>query len=96
MYRNLSKEKKWRRTRIARLKEFKQEYLEEHPCVDCGESDPVVLDFDHVDPADKFDGISHMIRAAYSLARLQAEIAKCQIRCANCHRRRTYEQAKTH
>ena len=57
-----------------------------HPCVDCGESDPVVLEFDHLD-SKLFD-----IGAALSSRRWQDildEIAKCEVVCANCHRRRT-------
>jgi 5-methylcytosine-specific restriction endonuclease McrA len=56
-------------------------------CVDCGLGDLVVLEFDHM--TDKRCSVPSLARRGSSLARLQREIAKCQIRCANCHRRRT-------
>jgi hypothetical protein len=61
-------------------------YLREHPCVDCGESDPVVLEFDHL--RDKKFGIAQGIRDREWQSVLD-EIAKCEVVCANCHRRRT-------
>ncbi len=61
------------------------EYLRSHPCVDCGESDPIVLDFDH--RRDKVANVSSMLGRAWST--IVAEIQKCDVRCANCHRRRT-------
>jgi len=54
---------------------------------DCGEPDPVVLEFDHRDPNEKRIGISSMLTS--SKEAILAEIAKCDIRCANCHRRST-------
>src|ERR1700732_4948458 len=63
------------------------DYLLLHPCVDCGEADVLVLDFDHRDPATKRLAISSMLEG-YSWAQIEAEIAKCDVRCANCHRRR--------
>lgn len=67
------------------------EYLKEHPCVDCGESDPIVLEFDHRDNVVKVANISAMIKH-YGWAKIEEEIAKCDVRCANCHRRRTAKQ----
>jgi predicted transcriptional regulator len=52
-------------------------------CVDCGERDPIVLEFDHV--GRKRANISKLVDAA-SLQRLKEEIAECEVRCANCHR----------
>lgn len=64
------------------------EYFKTHPCVDCGETDPIVLDFDHRDGTKKKFAISQRIGRC-SLHTLLTEIAKCDVRCANCHRRRT-------
>ncbi len=66
------------------------EYVRTHPCVDCGEADPLVLDFDHL--RDKEFTIARAF-GDVSLDNLLAEIAKCEVRCANCHRRKTAERA---
>lgn len=62
------------------------EYLSEHPCVDCGESNPVVLEFDH--RGDKKGNISNMVNN-YAWVNILNEIGKCDVRCANCHRIKT-------
>ena len=67
------------------------EYLLDHPCIDCGESDLLVLDFDHRDPATKRMAVGSLLRYGGWPA-LAAEIAKCDVRCANDHRRRTARQ----
>lgn len=73
----------------ARNKAIVHQYLLSHPCVDCGESDPVVLEFDHV-RGTKNDNISKMISTPVSVRKLMGEIDKCDVRCANCHRRATH------
>lgn len=70
------------------------EYLVSHPCTDCGQTDVRVLDFDHV-RGEKSNHISMMIKAAYSWAAIEAEIAKCEVRCANCHRVKTGEKVSS-
>ncbi len=62
-------------------------YLNTKECVDCKEKDVTVLEFDHI--ADKNMSISKMITYNFSIAQIRNEIKKCQIRCANCHRRKT-------
>src|SRR5258705_2608714 len=77
-----------RRKRIQdEAREKVYEYLRTHPCVDCGESDIVVLDFDHL--GDKRAGISQMLVDGKTWKDIKAEIEKCQVVCANDHRRRT-------
>jgi hypothetical protein len=75
-----------------RNRTFVLEYLGTHPCVDCGESDPIVLEFDHIDPKNKQHDISDLTRCGYSLDRLKREIERCEVRCIHCHRRRTAKQ----
>jgi hypothetical protein len=70
------------------LRKLIAEYLQGHPCVDCGENDIVVLEFDHIGD-DKVSDISHLISRGAAWATLLREIAKCEVVCANDHRRRT-------
>lgn len=79
------------KTRAAHLDRI-GEYLLAHPCVDCGEADIRVLDFDHRDGADKAAEVMRLAKAAYSWVRVMAEIAKCDVRCRNFHARVTYER----
>lgn len=83
----------------AQIREYKQgsrlevrektfEHLRENPCVDCGESDILVLEFDHVRGLKKYN-ICDMMRGSFSWKSVQKEIEKCEVVCANCHKRRT-------
>ena len=74
------------RRRLA-ARRFVETYLEGHPCVDCGESDRLVLEFDHVEP--KRADVSHLTAAGWSVGRIEREIDRCEVVCVNCHRRRT-------
>lgn len=67
-------------------------HLSNHPCTDCGESNPVVLEFDHMDGVNKIDGVGAMIQRGMPLDMVQAEMLKCEVRCCNCHRIRTAKQ----
>ena len=77
--------------RRAVLQQFVLDHLRSHPCVDCGEMDLLVLDFDHVRGV-KTTGIAELIARERPLSVLQAEVAKCEVRCANCHRRKTMRE----
>ena len=68
-------------------REYVYEYLLKHPCMDCGETNPLVLTFDHV-RGEKRDGISEMVGRGKGLESIKAEIRKCDVVCFNCHMRR--------
>ncbi|HEX9496750.1 MAG TPA: hypothetical protein VGA38_13410 [Candidatus Limnocylindria bacterium] len=70
---------------------FVAEFLKTHPCVDCGEADAVVLEFDHRDRTTKRDDVGRLMHTA-RLAIVIAEMEKCDVRCGNCHRIRTANQ----
>jgi len=78
-----------RDTRIKSL-----EYVAEKGCCECGERDPRVLEFDHIDPSDKLYDISKLFANGYSWGaeKLREEIRKCRVICANCHRKHTIIQ----
>lgn len=80
-----------RRSR-KRAKEWLKEYLTRSKCVDCGNNDARVLEFDHVN-GDKVNAVTTMANSGYSIATLEKEAAKCEIRCANCHRIRHFDES---
>lgn len=76
---------------LQNARNFVADYLKDHPCVDCGNFDVRVLEFDHVKDT-KLKNISKLISQGSRLWRLEAEIKKCEVRCANCHRIKTIER----
>ena len=64
--------------------------LRKRPCADCDETDPIVLEFDHL--GDKTFDVAKGLRD-HSWQAVLDEIAKCDVVCANCHRRRTAKRA---
>lgn len=87
-----AKIREYSKNAIVRNKLYVDTYLKEHPCLVCGECDILVLEFDHREPEFKGREISVLVHNAASIQRLQEEIAKCDVLCANCHRRKTHKQ----
>lgn len=75
----------------AKKREFIRQYKVEKGCIDCGyNAHHAALDLDHVRGKKMFTMGSFGGR---SWAQLMAELEKCEVRCANCHRLKTW---KTH
>jgi L-lysine 2,3-aminomutase len=83
----LSRAKKFTKNNRKAVRDWVWTYYTEHPCVDCGASDPLVLQFDHL--RDKKFSIADGVNRSFSLEVLKAEVEKCEVRCANCHQRKT-------
>lgn len=71
-------------------RKYVYDYLSTHPCVDCGEDNWVVLEFDHV-RGEKWRNVSDIMTKPLSV--VMEEIAKCESVCANCHKIRTYRRS---
>lgn len=83
--------------RNGRRKFYRQllDELKTTPCHDCGGLyPPYVMDFDHV-RGEKMFGLSKVVNQLQDLPLdvVLAEVAKCEIVCANCHRIRTYNRS---
>lgn len=76
------------RSRVAALKDV--------PCADCGNRFPTcVMDFDHLDADEKIDSLARMQGNGLPWRTVIAEIQKCEVVCANCHRLRTWRRWQT-
>lgn len=80
-----------RNTQVERTRQKYWDFLCSSVCDNCGNSDPEVLECDHREPSEKSFNVSEMIWY-YSWSRIKSEIDKCDILCANCHRKRTIRQ----
>lgn len=72
----------------ARNRKFVWQYYSTHPCMECGEPDPLVLESHHC-RGDKLLNVSQLAHNTRSLAVIQAELEKCDVLCSNCHKRHT-------
>jgi hypothetical protein len=81
------KARSFKRNKVQRVRnrEFVKSIKEISECIDCGENNPLVLDFDHV-KGEKIMAISNMSNKAYGIDTISKEMDKCEVRCANCHR----------
>lgn len=77
--------------RRCKLNRYRMIYLwlAKHPCIDCGETNPAILEFDHRDPSQKSFTIGQHLGATTPMHKIWVEIAKCDIRCVGCHRKKT-------
>jgi hypothetical protein len=78
-----------RRDRRKKARAFVADYLRVQSCTDCGEADPLVLEFHHLQ--EKKGNVADMVRAGSSIRLLRRELGNCRVLCANCHRTRTAE-----
>lgn len=79
--------------RANRKKREKFNQLKTGPCADCGGTfHPYVMDFDHREGTEKCFAISLAANMNIAWDRVLAEVAKCDLICANCHRMRTWNQ----
>lgn len=70
------------------------DYKEATPCTDCGGYYPhYVMEFDHV-RGEKEGHVANMVNRNFSNRKVWAEIEKCELVCANCHRCRTHARLK--
>ncbi len=73
-------------------KDWLQKYKKDSKCGVCGINDHRVLEFHHLDRKDKDFSISFMFNNRFGLEKMKAEIKKCVILCANCHRITHWEE----
>lgn len=83
-YRNISA--KAGRNHRAKRRQFIHEKKKGLSCVYCGISNPLCIDFDHIDRTTKLGTPATMITGGYKWEDVIKEIEKCQPVCANCHR----------
>ena len=65
----------------------------QQPCQDCGgKFHPWVMEFDHREGTKKVEAVGNLLARGCTDEKLQAEIEKCDVVCANCHRMRTFNR----
>jgi hypothetical protein len=87
----IEKANKWNTKQKEVISKYLFAKLSKSQCLDCGENDIIVLEFDHIN--NKKIGIAEMYKNSYSLRAIEEELNKCEIRCANCHRRKTAKES---
>jgi len=73
--------------RRAAISKWFKEFRLTLKCEECGENHPACIDFHHKDGSKKRDNICSMVLKGFSKESIIREIQKCQILCANCHRK---------
>lgn len=77
---------------IKRNRDFVDDAKQHLECKSCGNNHPAVLDFHHNDPLIKEENVGSVRYSGCSIEKIQKEIDKCTILCANCHRVHHYNE----
>ncbi|MCU0642056.1 MAG: hypothetical protein MUF61_00560 [archaeon] len=80
--------------RKLKIRKWLEEYKEGLKCSRCSENHPATIDFHHKNKSKKEQEISYLAWFGYSIKRIKREIEKCEILCANCHRKAHYKNNK--
>jgi hypothetical protein len=84
---------------VANARKERREYVNAYknrPCLDCGQAyDPCVMDLHHREGEEKLKNLAIMASERYTYKMIDAELAKCDPLCANCHRMR-HKRANVH
>jgi hypothetical protein len=80
-----NQKERYRRNR-KRLNDYKKTLK----CSRCSENHPRCLEFHHRDPSTKLTNITY-VGNTWGWKRLMEEINKCEVLCANCHRKETFK-----
>ena len=78
--------------RKLRIKKWFRDYKKDLKCSRCSETHPAVIDFHHRDKSEKDDDIAYFVANGYSTKSIMKEIDKCEVLCANCHRKLHYKE----
>ena len=78
------------RTNHKEIREFVFNYLLQNPCIDCGETNVLALEFDHLH-SKKFN-IGTALGSNLLSTQIKSEIKKCAVRCSSCHRIKTHKE----
>lgn len=89
------KQTAWQRAKRKQNREFIADLKRGRGCLKCGETDPCCLDFHHRDPTTKTVHVSLLVSQARSMDSILTEVVKCDLLCANCHRKYHYSQGES-
>lgn len=89
-HRNKAKERQRRTARKRKLRQWKRALMATLKCERCPESHPATLEFHRRDPSKKEFSVSKMF--GRSVETVKREMAKCDVLCANCHRKEHYRR----
>ena len=89
---NRDSEKAHVKRRKMEIKKWFQKYKKSLKCSKCGENHPATIDFHHTEK--KEQNISKMVGDGYSVERIKKELEKCNVLCANCHRKIHFKNDK--
>ena len=92
---NAAKKYAWQKRRRTDLRKWWNELKATKRCERCGETAPECLHFHHRDPAEKDLELSLAIGRGWAKERILAEVAKCEVLCANCHMKHHWEERKS-
>ena len=82
-----AQQKAWQTKQRQILRGILEHYKLKYGCCGCPEDDPVCMDFHHIKPEEKSMRVAKMVSDARGVKALEAELQKCAVVCANCHRK---------